>query len=66
MRSLEFLGKLGEWGPVLFGLGFIAPLIAQSMDAAGVAAPFGLTPLQLGLIIGPSMGLVAKLRRSWI
>jgi hypothetical protein len=36
------------------------------MEAAHVGAPLGLTPLQLGLIVGPSMGLVAKLRRSWV
>lgn len=66
MRSFDFLGKLAEWGPVLFGIGFLAPLIAQSMEAADVPVPFDLTPLQLGLIVGPSLGLVAKLRRSWV
>jgi len=66
MNALEILEKAGEWGPVFFGVAFLAPLIAQSMDALQVGAPAGLTTLQLGLGIGLAMGLVAKWRGSWV
>ncbi len=66
MTARDVLGKLGEWGPVFFGIGFIAPLVAQTMDAAGVAAPFGLATIQVGLVVGTTMGLVAKQRGSWL
>jgi hypothetical protein len=64
---MEALKSLSEWGPVLFGIGFIAPLVAESMDAGSVSAPFGLTNLALGLIVGTVAGAVAKLRGGfWI
>lgn len=66
MNPLEILGKLNQWGPVFFGLAFIAPLIDQSMQALGVGAPFGATTLQFGLGVGMTLGLVAKFRGSWI
>jgi hypothetical protein len=57
---------LGPWGPVLFGFGFLAPLIAQVLQRADVALPFNLSPLMVGLIVGPLLGLAAKLRGRWI
>jgi hypothetical protein len=60
------LTALGPWGPVLFGLGFLAPLIAQVIERTGTATPFGLTPIMVGLIVGPALGLAAKLRGRWI
>ncbi len=60
------LQALGPWGPVLFGFGFLAPLIATLLKDAGLAAPLGLTPIQFGLILGPVLGLSAKLRGRWI
>jgi hypothetical protein len=64
------IGKLfqaiGPWGPVLFGIGFLAPLIAQSMEAMEIAPPFGLTFIQTGLLIGTGLGFAAKLRGRWI
>ena len=66
MNPLSILKWLSGFGPVLFGLAFLAPLIAQSMDAASVAAPLGLTTLQFGLAIGLVMGSIAKFRGSWI
>ena len=66
MKALELLKKAGDWGPVLFGLGFIAPLVVQSMEAAGIAAPFGLGTLTTGLIVGTTLGLVAKIRGGWL
>jgi len=62
----SWLGRLFQLGPVFFGVGFLAPLIAQSLEAAGVPAPFGLRPIQLGLALGLAMGVVAKLRGRWL
>ena len=64
--AMDGIRVLSEWGAVLFGAGFLAPLIAQSMDRLEIAAPFGLSTLAFGLIVGPSAGLVAKLRGSWV
>ena len=66
MKLMEGIRTLSEWGAVLFGIGFFAPLIAQSMDALEVAAPFGLSTIVFGLIVGASAGFVAKLRGSWV
>jgi hypothetical protein len=60
------LKALGPWGPVLFGVGFLAPLIAQLIERAGATPPLGLTPLATGLIVGPLLGLAAKFRGRWI
>ena len=53
-------------GPLLFGLGFLAPLIAQSLVAFGVEAPFGLRPITVGLVAGLGLGLLAQFRGRWI
>lgn len=57
---------LFRWMPLLFGVGFIAPLIAQSMAVWGVNAPFGLSRIAFGLIIGAPWGLYAVLRGRWL
>jgi hypothetical protein len=60
------LQRLNPWGPLFFGLGFIAPLIATLMTRSGLELPFGLPPLWLGLALGGACGLCAKFRGSWI
>ena len=62
----KILTTIGPWGPLLFGVGFLAPLIAQIIERAGVTPPLGLAPLMVGLIVGPALGLAAKLRGRWI
>ena len=57
---------LFKWMPFLFGIGFIAPLIAQTMAYWDVAAPFGMTRIALGLLVGAPWGLYAVLRGRWI
>lgn len=54
------------WMPFLFGIGFIAPLIAQLMVAAGVAAPFGASRITFGLLLGGAWGLIANVRGRWL
>ncbi|GAB5454841.1 MAG: hypothetical protein Hens2KO_10700 [Henriciella sp.] len=53
-------------GPLIFGLGFLAPLSAQIIHAMGWTPPFGLTPLIAGLIIGGGLGLIAQIRGTWV
>lgn len=60
------LRKLFYVMPFLFGIGFIAPLIAQTMAYWGVAAPFGMSRIAFGLLIGAPWGLYAVLRGRWI
>jgi len=63
---MELIKKLGGYGPLLFGIGFIAPLVAQSLDAASLAAPLGLSNIAFGLAVGVSLGTIARLRGTWL
>lgn len=60
------LKKLFDIMPFLFGIGFIAPLIAQTMAYWQVEAPFGLSRIVFGLLIGAPWGLYATLRGRWL
>ncbi len=53
-------------GPLLFGIGFLAPLIAQSLEALSMPAPFGLSALVFGLLVGGTLGLIANERGRWV
>jgi hypothetical protein len=66
MNATSLLTLAYQWGPVLFGIGFLAPLIAQTLDANGLAAPLGLSGIQFGLAVGIVGGLVAKIRGTWV
>ena len=63
MRVIAFGFSLG---PILFGIGFLAPVIAALLSAANIGAPVGLTPIQFGLGLGAILGLVARQRRTWL
>lgn len=58
--------RLFAIGPLLFGVAFMAPVIAALMNLVGLSAPFGISPLQLGLAIGIAWGGLASLRGTWI
>ena len=60
------LKRLFYWMPFLFGIGFIAPLIAQTMAYWDVAAPLGMDRIAFGLLIGAPWGLYAVWRGRWI
>lgn len=60
------LKHLFHWMPLLFGVGFIAPLIAQTMALWNIAAPFGMSRIVFGLAIGAPWGLYAVLRGRWL
>lgn len=66
MTAIELLKKAYGWGPLLFGIGFVSPVIAQTLDATGLAPPLGLTAVQTGLVAGIALGSIAKLRGRWI
>jgi hypothetical protein len=51
--------------PFVFGVGFVAPLIAQSLSALGVL-PWGIESILIGLGAGAALGLIAQLRGSWV
>ena len=52
--------------PLIFGIGFIAPLIAQTMAYWGWAAPFGMSRTMFGLAIGTPWGAYALIRGRWL
>ncbi len=58
--------KLFAIMPFLFGIGFIAPLIAELMEAWDVPSPLGLSRIAVGLAIGGAWGLYANIRGRWI
>ena len=55
-----------DWGPLWFGLAFLAPLVAQSLDALALEAPLFPSNLAFGLTVGGVGGFIAKLRGSWL
>ena len=52
--------------PLIFGVGFLAPVIAEGMMATGIEAPFGLSALAFGLLVGGTWGAFATLKGRWI
>ena len=65
-----FLGRLLtlllQGMPLLFGLGFLAPLIAQLLERALPGAAHAQWPVLVGLAIGGSWGALANLRGRWL
>lgn len=66
-KEMDYLMKVVSFffSPFVFGIGFLAPLIAQIIDLWGV--PTGdVNSLIVGLILGGVLGLMAQLRGSWL
>ncbi len=63
---LVVIRTIFQFGPLVFGFGFLAPLFAQIIDRAGWALPFGISPLVAGLILGGLLGFAAQLRGRWL
>lgn len=53
-------------GPLLFGLLFLPPVIAELMLAFNWMGPFGLSPLAVGFVVGAPAGLAAQMTGRWI
>ena len=60
MKLVKYL-----FSPLVFGLGFLAPLIAQTLTALDVSF-LGTSNLVVGIVIGGLLGLIAQFRGSWI
>ena len=53
--------------PLIFALGFLAPVLAQGLFAAGIAAPLGLAPLAFSVLACGAWGILATIRKGrWI
>ena len=52
--------------PLLFGLGFIAPVTAELVAVAGIEAPLGFSRIGFGLLFGGAWGLYATAKGSWL
>ena len=60
------LKRLFAIGPLLFGVGFIAPVFAALVEVTGLALPFEIPPLYIGFAIGIIWGGIATKRGAWI
>jgi hypothetical protein len=60
---MKFLVYL--FSPLVFGVGFLAPLIAQLLTAVSFSIN-GIDNIYLGLFIGCLLGLIAQIRGSWV
>ena len=53
------------FSPLTFALGFLAPALAQSLEALGWGVP-GLSNLTLGLALALAIGVTVQLRGGWL
>jgi hypothetical protein len=63
---MQLIVLLFRFGPLLFGVGFMAPVIAAALNGFGINSLFGFTPIHVGLIVGGILGAVASVRKSWL
>jgi hypothetical protein len=52
--------------PLLFGVGFLAPLLAQIIQRLDWVLPLGLSPIGLGLVVGGLWGAFATVKGRWL
>ena len=58
------LGPLFRFMPLLFGIGFLAPLIREILVLTHLN--LGAPPLMIGLVIGGAWGAIATRTGRWI
>ncbi|MEO0467038.1 MAG: hypothetical protein AAF216_10900 [Pseudomonadota bacterium] len=63
---LTFVKMIFRFGPLLFGIGFLAPLSAQVISTTNWTPPLGVSPLTIGLVFGGMYGLLAQIRGRWV
>jgi len=63
VSTLKFLFSIG---PILFGLAFMAPVLAEVLTAVGIATPFGAPAIFTGLVVGAAWGTYAYVKGSWV
>lgn len=54
------------FGPLIFAVGFLIPLIAQIILALGWTPPFDLSAWIFAAILGGAYGLFAQITGRWI
>jgi hypothetical protein len=52
--------------PLIFGIGFIAPLLSQLIVTAGLADRIMVPPLLAGLVFGGAWGAYATWKGRWL
>jgi hypothetical protein len=62
----KVLGGLFKVMPLLFGLGFLGPVIAQVVTLAGWTLPGGVAPLAAGMVVGGVWGGFATVTGRWL
>lgn len=60
MKIIRFL-----FSPLIFSLGFIAPLLAAVLSAGGLAIN-GIENITIALVIAGLWGVMAQYRGSWV
>ena len=66
MNIMSLFKRLKDWGPLLFAIGFIAPLVTQSLLRANIGEISEPAAFQLGFAVAIPLGLLAKIRGTWI
>ncbi len=61
----QILGAVFRFMPLWFGLGFLAPLIGQTLAMSHVSLPGGIAPIWIGLFIGGVWGAIATRTGRW-
>lgn len=54
------------FGPLIFAIGFLTPLITQILVRTGYSEIFGLSALTVALIVSGGYGLFAQITGRWI
>ena len=63
---ITLIKTIFDYGALIFGIGFLAPLITQIIARAGWPLPYDVQPLAIGLTIGGLWGLYAQWKGRWI
>ena len=56
--------RLFDFGPMLFAVGFLTPLIAQIIERMDWTVPWGLSPYLFGFIVAGTLGVMGALGRE--
>jgi hypothetical protein len=62
----RLIGLILQVFPLLFGLGFLTPLIAQSIIRIWPETAHAAWPLYAGLAVGGGWGALANIRGRWL
>lgn len=63
---LAVIKTIFQFGPLIFAVGFLIPLIAQILLALGWTPPFGLSAWTFAAIVGGGYGVFAQITGRWI